>query len=312
MCTRGVEDMFGYIRGYKPYMRVYEFEIYRSIYCGICKDMHRRFGFFTRFTLSYDAAFLALMDLSVHGRKLIEKSERCIAHPWKKTMCAGCENDLSYASDISVLLTYHKLRDDFSDKGFGKKMLSALALPFFKKPYKKACAAHGEISKKIAQAMKLQNKIEKEKTAGIDAACEPTALMMQAVFEGIGRNSRERELLRRFGYCLGRYIYVTDALDDLKDDIQQDNYNPLRIYMQQRGIGLTDKGKVPGEVKQFCDWTVNMSLGVLAESYYALGLKRFRDILDNIIYLGLKNTYSLVKEEKFNKRNKPKKGKAVI
>ncbi len=82
--------------------------------------------------------------------------------------------------------------------------------------------------------------------------------------------------------------------------------------MQQRGIGLTDKGKVPGEVKQFCDWTVNMSLGVLAESYYALGLKRFRDILDNIIYLGLKNTYSLVKEEKFNKRNKPKKGKAVI
>ena len=150
MCTRGVEDMFGYIRGYKPYMRVYEFEIYRSIYCGICKDMHRRFGFFTRFTLSYDAAFLALMDLSVHGRKLIEKSERCIAHPWKKTMCAGCENDLSYASDISVLLTYHKLRDDFSDKGFGKKLLSALALPFFKKPYKKACAAHCEISKKIA------------------------------------------------------------------------------------------------------------------------------------------------------------------
>ena len=36
--------MFGYIRPYKPYMRHYEYEIYRSYYCGLCKDMGKRYG----------------------------------------------------------------------------------------------------------------------------------------------------------------------------------------------------------------------------------------------------------------------------
>ena len=309
---RRLKAVFGYICAYKPFMRVYEFEIYRSVYCGVCKDMHRRYGFFTRFTLSYDAAFLALMELSVHGKKLVEKSERCIAHPWKKNMCAGCENDLSYASSVSVLLTYHKLKDDIADKGLKKKLLAMAVLPFFRKPYKKARSRYKELSDKIEAAMKLQNKVEKDKDAGIDAACEPTALMMQAVFGGIGRNERERQLLERFGYCLGRYIYVTDALDDLKKDITEGGYNPIKLYMQRNGIVWDGSGKLPDEAVRYCQWTVNMSLGGLADSYVALDLKRFRDILDNIVYLGLKNTFELVRKGKFRKRNKNRKGKAII
>ena len=51
-----------------------------------------------------------------------------------------------------------------------------------------------------------------------------------------------------------------------------------------------------------------MSLGQLADCYVALDMQRFRDILDNIVYLGLKYTYNQVKTEKFNKRNKVRKG----
>lgn len=300
--------MFGYIRAYKPYMRMYEYEIYRSVYCGICKDMDRRFGFVSRFTLSYDAAFLALIDLSVHGTKLAVKNERCIAHPWKKSMCAVCGSDLSYASSVSVLLTYHKLKDDIADKGTGKKLAAYSLLPFFRKPYKKACRKYGELSEKISEAMKLQESVEKDRNAGIDAACEPTALMMRAVFGELGRNERERAILSRFGYCLGRFIYVTDALDDLKKDISEGSYNPLIIYMQNHGIDWDGQGRFPKQIRDFCDATVNMSLGQLADCYVALRLKRFRDILDNIVYLGLKYTYDQVKQEKFRKKNKDRKG----
>ncbi len=304
--------VFGYIRAYKPYMRMYEYEIYKSVYCGICKDMDRRFGFVTRFTLSYDAAFLALMDMSVREKKLAVKNERCIAHPWKKSMCAVCGSDLSYASTVSVLLTYHKLKDDIADKGFKKKLLACCLLPFFRKPYKKACKKYGDLSDKISEAMKLQVSVEKDKSAGIDAACEPTALMMQAVFSELGKNKREKAILARFGYCLGRFIYVTDALDDLKKDIAEGGYNPLIIYMNNYGIDWDGQGKFPKQLRDFCDVTVNMSLGQLADCYVALRLKRFREILDNIVYLGLKYTYDSVKQEKFNKKNKDRKGTTTI
>lgn len=300
--------MFGYIRAYKPYMRMFEYEIYRSVYCGICKDMDRRFGFVTRLTLSYDAAFLALIDLSVRGKKLSVKNERCIAHPWKKTMCASCGSDLSYASSVSVLLTCHKLRDDLADKGFKKKLAAFALLPFFRKPYRKACKKYKALSDRISEAMALQTALEKDKSAGIDQACEPTALMMQAVFEHIGRNAREKALLGRFGYCLGRYIYVTDALDDLKKDIVRGDYNPLKIYLRSSGTDWNGEGRFPKALRDFCDATVNMSLGALADCYVALDMQRFRDILDNIVYLGLKYTYEQVKQEKLNKRNKDRKG----
>ena len=81
--------MFGYVRPFKPYMRMFEYDIYKAVYCGLCKDMGRRYGFVTRFTLSYDFAFLSLMDLSVRGVKLDAEKQRCIAHPLKKTMCSG-------------------------------------------------------------------------------------------------------------------------------------------------------------------------------------------------------------------------------
>ena len=291
---------------------MYEFEIYRSVYCGICKDMDRRFGFVTRFTLSYDAAFLALVDLSVRKKKLAVRNERCIAHPWKKTMCATCSSDLSYASSVSVLLTYHKLRDDLADKGLKKKLAAYALLPFFKKAYKKACVKYSSLSEKISEAMKMQVAIEKDKGAGIDQACEPTALMMQAVFGELGKTQKEKALLSRFGYCLGRYIYITDALDDLKKDIAQGDYNPLKIYMYSHNIEWDGQGKFPKQITDLCDATVNMSLGVLADCYVALDMKRFRDILDNIVYLGLKYTYDQVKHEKFNKRNTDRKGTTTL
>ena len=296
--------MFGYIRAYKPMLRMIEYDTYKAVYCGICKDMHRRFGFVTRLTLSYDAAFLALMDMSVHDRKIKAKNERCIAHPWKKSMCAVCGSNLSYASSVSVLLTYHKLKDDIADKGLKKKALAALLLPFFKKPYKKLCKRYRTLSGEIESAMKLQREVEKDKSAGIDAACEPTALMMKAVFERLGRDEREKALLARFGYCLGRYVYVTDALDDLKKDDREGGYNPLKIYAESHGIELDGEGKLPAEIQDFCTATVNMSLGQLADCYVALDPHRFRDILDNIVYLGLKYVYDLVRQERFNKRDK--------
>lgn len=46
--------------------------------------MGREFGLASRFTLSYDFTFLALMDMSLNGKRLTADKQRCIAHPLKK------------------------------------------------------------------------------------------------------------------------------------------------------------------------------------------------------------------------------------
>lgn len=298
--------MFGYVRPYKPYMRIFEYDIYKAVYCGLCKDMGRRNGFFTRFTLSYDFTFLALMELSVKDKKLEACRQRCIAHPLKKTMCACATDDISYSSVSAVILTYHKLRDDIADKGIKGKITAMLTLPFFRKPYKKAKAEYPVLAEKIESAMALQKKVEEKKTDGIDIACEPTAQMMSAVFSELSDDADTKMKLERFGYLLGRYIYITDALDDLKDDHKKGSYNPLLNTCNVK----TGGDKIPDEqieaINNYADDSINFTLGSLADTYVELGTKRYKDILDNIIYLGLKNVYASVRNGTF--RNKTKKG----
>ena len=150
--------------------------------------------------------------------------------------------------------------------------------------------------------MELQNKIEREKTAGIDLACEPTALMMQAVAGGLtSKHDQRRPLLERFGYLLGRFIYICDALDDLPDDHESESYNPLLAkFPPTDGINVDYLKKVHA----FCDDSINFTLGEMADIYVKLDLKRYRDILDNIVYLGLKNVYTQIKSGKFRNNRK--------
>lgn len=57
--------MFGYIRPFQPELRMKEYEAYKSVYCGLCKELGRRYGIFARFTLSYDFTFLAILSMAV-------------------------------------------------------------------------------------------------------------------------------------------------------------------------------------------------------------------------------------------------------
>lgn len=57
--------LFGYIRPFQPELRIKEYEAYKSVYCGLCKELGRQYGIFARFTLSYDFTFLAILSMAV-------------------------------------------------------------------------------------------------------------------------------------------------------------------------------------------------------------------------------------------------------
>lgn len=297
--------MFGYIRAFKPYMRVCEYDTYRAVYCGLCKKIGKDFGFIPRFTLSYDFTFLALMDLSLNEIRMSAQRERCIAHPLKKCLCVDCKDKLGYSADSAMLLIYHKLKDDLADKELKGKIRALTLIPFFKGAYKKASVKYRELANTIEKQMVFQRKIESEKCANIDLACEPTAKIMEAIFGELDKAERHEDL-KRFGYLLGRYIYLCDAFDDVREDCRKGNYNPLLIEFKADKNMQEIPDAVYEKMKEYVKNNVNFTLGDLAETYVRLNIKAYKPIVDNIIYLGLRSVYELIEAGKFNRKNERK------
>ena len=57
--------MFGYIKIAKPELKVKEYEMYKAVYCSLCRELGKSYGFLSRLTLSYDFTFLALLNMSL-------------------------------------------------------------------------------------------------------------------------------------------------------------------------------------------------------------------------------------------------------
>ena len=295
--------MFGYVRPFKPYLRMCEYDTYKGVYCGLCKTIGHAFGFVPRLTLSYDFTFLSLVDLSVNEVKICGEKQRCIAHPLKKTFCVKCSRGLEYSSYAAMLLVYHKLKDDLCDNELKNKIRARITIPFFKKAYEKARMKYPQLAEIIEEQIRYQREIEADKCDKIDLACEPTAKIMEAIFGQLSDNNKSTDL-KRFGYLLGRYIYLCDALDDLKEDIRKNNYNPLRLIKCNNDIDGEISDEFYENIKQYVKDSVNFTLGELAEVYVRLDLKMYKPIIDNVIYLGLKNVYELIEQGKFNRKNK--------
>ena len=114
--------MLGYIRTQGPELRLRDYEIYRALYCGLCRHMGKCTGQCSRFSLSYDFVFLAAVRISILNEPVTTILSRCPVHPLHKRKTVKDSETLKYCADASALLTYHKCRDDLADERGFKKM----------------------------------------------------------------------------------------------------------------------------------------------------------------------------------------------
>jgi len=90
--------MFGYVKPYVPELRVCEHELFRAVYCGLCRSMGAHTGTVSRFTLSYDYVFLGAVRMVLAGIEPQCISRRCIAHPVKRRSMAEENPALEYTA----------------------------------------------------------------------------------------------------------------------------------------------------------------------------------------------------------------------
>lgn len=89
--------MFGYVRACKPELKIKEYETYKAVYCSLCRLMGREYGLWSRFTLSYDFTFLALLNMAMtDGCDPVERG-RCFFNPLKKCQLLQKQRAALYA-----------------------------------------------------------------------------------------------------------------------------------------------------------------------------------------------------------------------
>ena len=289
--------MFGYVRPQKEELKVKEFELYRAVYCGLCKTMGKRYAHSFRVTLSYDFVFLALLQLYLTGESVSFEKKRCFAHPTKKRVMMKSNSAMERATDVAAILLCHSVNDKIADGRKLKRAASRFASLFAKRYRKKAIKKYGmgETDSFVKDKLDILSKLEKDNCDSLDRPASNSGEILSLISSYGLKDEKQKRIAEEIGYNIGRVIYILDAADDVDDDLKNGCYNPLlAVY------GTPEKAK---EKREALETTVRLALKAASD---ALALADEGDpgvfaILDNAFRLGiLKTAEDIFKERKYH------------
>ena len=269
--------MFGYVKPDKQELKVKEYETYKAVYCTLCKTLGKEYGVFAKALLTYDATFYVLF------RKALLQSGPDCAHsgvcrfnPLKKCNYIDCDETLKTAAGLSVIMFYYKLLDNVSDGGFFKRLGCRIVLPFAKLKFKKAVKKYSYFDDIIKLSVDKQTELESENVDSVDKACDPSAKALGEIF-AYGLTDEAKQSAYRVGYCLGRYDYLSDALDDLEDDIRHGSYN---VFVNKYSL---DGSQLSDEIIDGICGSIRIGVGEAVSALDAIELNCYSSIIRNIL-----------------------------
>ncbi|MEE3468044.1 MAG: DUF5685 family protein [Eubacterium sp.] len=286
--------MFGYVVINKPELKLREYTEYQGYYCGLCHMLREKYGMTAGLTLTYDMTFLVMLLGALYEPKLEMKKRHCPIHPIKKKPMIRSEVT-EYAADMNILLSHGHLRDDWEDE---KKAIGLAGSVVFGRRARFVEEKYPRQAQVVVDSLQALNRMEKEYlyhwsqaqltpdwqvklgcemhmdlSADIDEVSRPFGELMGELF--VWREDAFAPILRRFGFFLGKYIYIRDALDDLEKDRKKGCFNPfLHCDMDE---------ETEAQIRAILDVTRRSAI----IEFEKLPLERDIAILRNILYEGV-------------------------
>lgn len=273
--------MFGYVRPNLTALSDAGQQRYRAHYCGLCRALGKRHGAAGQLALTFDLTYLTIFLCSLYEPQEQSGQSRCVPHPMKEhSWVASSVTD--YAADMTIALTYHKCLDDWQDDhSLPAKAYAGLLKGRYdavKAQWPRQCLA-------IEQALTEQSAIESQQDDSPDAAPNCFGRLMAALF--VMQEDFWSAALSRFGYSLGRFVYMLDAVCDYEKDVRSGSYNPVVLM-----------GREPEDMRE----TLEMLLGDASAAFESLPLVQDEAILRNILYFGVWQGYNECMEKRKQKR----------
>jgi len=292
--------MIGYIKIFKPELKVKNLQIYESYYCGVCKSLKTRYGLFKNMTLNNDAVFVSLLIDSLKNNISNHKPFRCAYNPIKKRVRVVNEST-DFASDVNIYLMYKKLIDDFNDE---KKIISLIGSTLIKGSGKKASKNIGSLKDIIDKNLDSIYSLEKEKCSNSNDISNLYGNIIEQVCNIKFKDNLELfKISSCIGYNIGKWVYLIDAYDDIIDDVKNNSYNP---YILEYNYKSTDdiyefKERIKSKVKT----QLFKILDKVVIAYELVDENAISPIIYNIILDGIYNTTNTVLEGKCNHVKNP-------
>ncbi len=276
--------MFGYLTLYKERLLKKDQDTYQAFYCGLCRELKKKFGQRSRLILAYDLVFLAMLDNSLYEEESTRKESFCV---WKKSRVPVESSDcFSYAADMNLLLSYNNYIDQAHDS---QSKTARAAVKLLARDYKRTAERYPRQKEALETYMKQLSSWEKDPGDNPDEAANYTGKMLQEVF--LMKDDEFAVFLRPMLFYLGKYIYLCDAYTDVAEDIKTGNYNPYK--------DLTEAPDFDKKVQEHLE-------SIMAECtryFEMLPLFRHRDILRNILYAGVWMHYSRARNERLKEKS---------
>lgn len=213
--------MFGTIITNPEALSPEEKERYQQAYCGLCHQLDKQFGSAGSATLTFDMTFLALLLGALYALPEQPLLRRCVPHPVKKHP-AFTTQVTAYAASMNLALAYYQCLDDWNDDhnlaAREKSRQLEKFLPGIRQAYPRQCVA-------IEDGLQTLGQMEKANELNPDLPTNCFGELLGEVF--CWHQDEYSPTLRRMGAALGRFVYLLDAVNDLKADIKKERYNPL-------------------------------------------------------------------------------------
>lgn len=312
--------MFGYVQPFKPELKIREFACYRSYYCGVCKALGEEYGQLSRFTVTYDAAFLALLNSSLLEDEERVCFEKCVVNPFKPKPVVRRNAAISYAAAVNLLMAYFKLRDNWRDD---KNIIALLASGAFNSCIRRIVLKYPDMYRAVCDNLSMLAQVEKEEVSSVDLAAEPFAKLLSFVLLSPRQEKTQRRVLEWMGYNLGKWIYVIDAFSDIEKDVSCGSFNVLvakygKSLRAEENVDKTsamftkaksdrlnlkdEKARIAEYIRKTCrgevEFILNVCLAEIGKAYELLDIKRNGGLLENIIFLGLPYKTQMVLDER--------------
>lgn len=270
--------MFGYIIPDKPNMLIKDFVLYKAYYCGLCKTIKKRNGNLLRLGVNYDIVLLSLVlhNLNNLEPKFIDSS--CYVNPLRKHKEVAIDSISESVVDVNTLMAYYKFQDDYID---GAKLKGLIGKVLYHRNYKKAKKAlpATEASLKINYA--YLRELEKNNTEGIDIYADTFGKIMRDMGAEISKTNYSEEAAF-FMYQIGRWIYLIDAIDDIRADYEKGNFNPF--INRYKGMTVDD---IYNSKNQELEALMSDTENEIIKAYDKMKITVSEAPLSNIIYMGL-------------------------
>lgn len=227
--------MFGIVAPPANVLSPADVERYRFVYCGVCHCLKHDTGQLSRLSLSYDCVFLALVHLSLYEDEEHSVNGSCVFHPIANRPALSART-LHYAASMNVLFAYFKLLDDWVDNASRTARIASLLAQH---SYRTASEQFPRQAHIIEQGVAALADIEQTALRLHASSAQSQALLQAgdkaaATFGAVLGEifapypDRWQDLLREFGFWLGKFIYLMDAALDVEQDCANATFNVFR------------------------------------------------------------------------------------